>query len=478
MTISPQAPLAKEPPFSAPSRQWWLAIAYCLLLSLVGLRFWPALLFVAVFLLWRWKTERYAFVVETMLLFGGYAMFAPPDLPFKTTDVALILGIIGAIVYRKNPMVMKVTAATLAYFATLLALALTSVESLSVQFLMMRNYLAVIAFFVPLLAFAGCRFSWHPFIRCLVIHVLVICGFYVVDTFIFSGFVLLPASDPWRESSTFYHLNILPFDFPRHYPPGLYWLAALIVPITSGALRLRPIHWLLIILAIISARTNTLLFTLLVCFALFQPKAKRVILIAVAGITLVTAGYFIDKSTGRHLRLANNIEQFVDLRAARDNEDLAEFGTGRMAQILPKWELLDNMHRLWIGFGFLHATKTTNPIFQIENEYYSDISKADETATAVEVTQVQTILDCGFIGLIAQTLYFLAIFFIIRPTKRARPYLCTVVAFSILGVGGFSGLINPAGLYVIATLLAAAMLNWRTENPDPRIELKNLPIDQ
>ncbi len=462
--------LTKAPEaFSAPAPQWWQAIAYCALLSLLGLQFVPAILPIVIFLLWRWRNDRYAFLVELMILMGGYALVPAETLPFKTTDVALVLGVVGVIIYRKNQLVMKATLLTLAYFAVLFLLALTSVESMGIQFLMMRNYLAIISFFIPLLVFANREFQWTKFMDRLVIHALVICGFYVVDTFIFSGYLLLPGTSVWNRPSTIFNPDIQPFSFkfPRHYPPGLYWLFALIVALNYKELRLSWKQWALIALAIYASRTNSFLFAMIACIVLFRPKVKQVLLWAALGAVFITAGYFVDKATGGHMRLASNVEQFTSLSNAQDAEDLAEFGTGRMAQIIPKWELLAKMDREWVGFGFLHQTKTTNPVFQIENEFYSDVSKSDEIATAVEVTQVQTILDCGIIGLIVQTLFFFGLYYVIRPTGRAPYYLCAVVGMSVCGIGGFSGLIMPPGLLIVGTMLGAALLDYRTRLNQP-----------
>lgn len=451
---------ARPPVFTAPSSQWWQAIGYCLLLSLFGLSFYPALFGVVIFLIWRWRNDRYGFLVELILLLGNFAFTRNEILPVKLWDFALIAGVVGMIVYRKNKTVSRISMATLGYIAVLVLLAMTSVESMSIQFLSMRRYFLCIAFFIPLLVFANREFKWDSFMESVVVHTIVICGFYVVDTMILNGFVLLPGSNPWSGEFTFTNVPVSPlsFTFPRHYPPGLYWLFLLVVPITTGRLRLSWQQWLLIVLAVYTSRTNSLLFALMVCFICFRKEVRQVFMWAVLGVVALILGYAIDAATGRNLRLADNIDQFAMLQVAEDEEDLAAFGTGRMAQIIPKWLLLDEMDRMAVGFGFLHPQKTTNPIFQVRNEFYSDISRADEVATAVEETHVQTILDCGYIGLIAQTLYYVGIFFIIRRQKYARDYLCVLVGISVLGIGGFAGLYNPAALLLLTMLLGVILM--------------------
>lgn len=460
MTANPAAIPGIEKPqtFKAPATKWWQAIAFCLLLSLVGLRLYPILLLLFICLIWRWRKDRYALLVELMLFFGGFGLSPADALPLKASDVGLLLGVAGFVLYRKNREVRRVTLAMLAYFAVLFIIASTSVESMSVQFIRLRMYLIIVVFFVPLLVFANHEFQWRQFLDTLVVHALVICGFYVVDTMLIGGLVLLPGTGWGGAESSIFNLYIAgPFSMPRHYPPGLYWLIPCVVALNYKELRFSAPQWILIALAMYSSRTNSLLFALIVCWVFFRPRLKQVALYAVIGAVALFVGYHVDKATGGHMRLASNIEQFVSLEAAQDDEDLAEFGTGRMAQILPKWELLSDMHRLHVGFGFIHPEKTTNPIFQIRNEYYTDVSQADEVVTEVEVTQVQTILDCGYLGLLAQLAFFIGVYFIIRPMKHSRYYLCTITGAFVLGFGGFAGFNGLHGLCLIGTILGAVL---------------------
>lgn len=444
--------------FRAPAAKWWQAIAFCLLMSCVGLRLYPMLLPLMVFLIWRWRNNRYDFLMELMLFIGGFGLMPYDVLPLKVADIGLALGVVGFLIYRKFKYVKRITLAMLAYFAVLLLLASTSVESMSVQMIRLRSYFMIVLFFVPLLTFANRSFEWPKFMDSLIVHALVICGFYIVDSIIIGGFVLLPGAGFGGTSSTIYDLYISgPFSLPRHYPPGLYWLIPCVVALNYKELRLSWLQWAVVLLALYSSRTNSLLFSLLVCWIFFRPKLKQVAVYGLAGALLLVVAYHVDNATGGHLRLAYNIDQFTSLEAAQDDEDLAEFGTGRMAQILPKWELLEDMHRLHLGFGFIHPEKTTNPIFQIRNDYYTDVSQADEVVTGVEVTQVQTILDCGFIGLFAQALFFVGVYFIIRRLNHSRYYLEVLVGASVLGVGGFAGLNGPHGLTLISTVLGAIL---------------------
>ena len=180
---------------------------------------------------------------------------------------------------------------------------------------------------------------------------------------------------------------------------------------------------------------------------------------SIGGIVLITSLYIIDGSTGGFLRVKSTVDQFVALDTARDEEDLSEFGSGRMAQIIPKFTLLSEEHRVMTGFGFLHPELTTISKYQIVNPLYIDQSRAEEVATGVEVTQVQTILDIGVIGLIIQTLFYIYLFYIIRHFNDSKYYISVLLALSIFGIGGFAGLCQTDGVTLVALSFSVIFLS-------------------
>lgn len=123
------------------------------------------------------------------------------------------------------------------------------------------------------------------------------------------------------------------------------------------------------------------------------------------------------------LRIVQLVEQFEVLKNPDDPELLIKFGTGRMAQILPKIDHMLATGKQYTGFGFLHEDLTTNNEFVIINELYSDVTQSEETVARVEVTQIQTILDAGLIGLLIQTIYYLAIYFLGASPHAIQPVL-------------------------------------------------------
>ena len=100
---------------------------------------------------------------------------------------------------------------------------------------------------------------------------------------------------------------------------------------------------------------------------------------------MLAAGYVLDGQMNGALRVQHLVGQFTSFASYRSVEDamsdmdnLAEFGSDRGAQIIPKIELLTSTQKLMLGFGFLHNELTTNDDYIIHNEYYSDQSAAEE----------------------------------------------------------------------------------------------------
>lgn len=461
-TAAPESPQLqpasqKLETFKAPAAKWGQAILGLLLMSLFGLKFYPALALILLFFFWRYRTDRYSLFVELIIFIDGSGLMPYDLMPLKVADLGLLMGIIGIFIYRKDTTIRRICYAMLTYFAILFMIALTSLESMSIQIIMMRNYWLIILFFVPLLVFANRSFEWNKFMNALVVHMLVLCGFYAVDTFIFNGFILLPETG-FCIVSTFIEPVFQPFmSIPRHYPRGLFWMVPCVLALNYNKLRFSKWQWCLIVLSLISSRTSSFLFALVVCVIFMRPNLKKALKIAVICVIALAVMYGVDKATGGFMRVESTIDQFTSLDSAKDEQDLAEFGTGRMAQIIPKWLLLTEMDRNWLGFGFLHRTKTTREEFQIYNNLYVNPDLADEVSTGVEVGVVQTIFDCGYLGLIAQCIFYIGLYFIIRHLKHSKYYLCTLIGVSVISIGGYANLNSIHGLSLLAMVLGAIL---------------------
>lgn len=215
-----------------------------------------------------------------------------------------------------------------------------------------------------------------------------------------------------------------------------------------------------------------LYFSWLSVFLLFQGGIKRMMMYALISIAAGTALYFIDGSmayvdddyrTVTPIRLYSSVNQILEVTEAVDDEDLAEFGSGRIAQAIPKLELLYNLGYEWRGFGFLDKSVTDNPKFIVENEYYLDQSESIEVATNIEITALQIIVTIGYIGLIAHILFYFYTWWVVRRLRHADYYLSVIISFVWFGLGGFEGLISFMGVITPAVALAVPLLCDKTE---------------
>jgi len=462
-TAAAPAEKAHKVPFTAPVGHWTRALFFLLSLSLLGLHCPLGYLFVPLAMLNSFVKDRYDFLMQCILAGGGYAFFRVNELPVGPPDIVLAVSLIGIAIYKRNHLINKICLGMAAYFAVLIAMALLSEEKMSVQFRLMRGYFMIVSFIIPLLVFSGRKFDIMRFSHKAMIYSFIACGFYIVDAFILEGHVLIPAIHMWGfdedARSTWLNPIMHPFtfNFPRKYPQSLYILAFCIIPVIRRY-KLSRFQWAVIIIAIISTRTMTFTAALVVCYFIFLGKARQMIKYALLGTVAFVGLYFVDSATGGFMRVQSTTDQFFALSDAMDDEDVAEFGSGRMAQWIPKYELLTDLNREWTGFGFLHPKYTTNPKYQIKNEYYEDVSKSEEVATTVEVTQFQAILDTGYIGLIAQTAFYLWVYALIRRMRYSDIYLLMLIANTIFGVGGFAGLNVAQGLILQGAALGMVLL--------------------
>lgn len=459
------APLRREdrPAFHAEKSEWKKALWFLLTLSLAGLGLYPVLLLTLVLMIRSWRTDRYHFMMQVLLLMGYYGFLGPTEL--GRLDILLgVSAICFFLIPKRQPELRRALWCYALYAAVLFAIALTSIEIMTIQIRMMRLMLYFGVFIVPIYMFRDREFSAARFFHVLAVYALVICVFYIIDGMIFRGWVLLPALYSEYARSQFSDIIAMPFAFgyfPRKYPPGLYLLILLIYPLIHY-FRFSWKQWLLVLLALITCRTMSLVSALIVAYLMFYGKASQVLKATVIAVVAIVGIFFLDKATGGFLRVASTVEQFTSLEANMDREDLSELGSSRAAQIIPKMELLNEQHREWLGFGFIHPELSKSTAFQLTNDLYSDIEKSDENSTGVEETHFQTILYVGYLGLIAQTLFYFGLYYITRRLPLSKFYLCTLVGVEICGVGGFTNLNDHNGLFLLAWSFAAVILAGRS----------------
>lgn len=476
MTAATYTPPATVPrKYFELSPGWWkTSLAYCFTMTLLGLRFIPAVAILLVFWVHSWRNDRYNFLIQISLFTGAFGLMNYNVLHVFSSDFAFVASIVLWLVIRKAPILRRTLAAIVLYFLMLTVFALLSVESLPVQFLIMRNWMMILYIIIPFATFAGREFSFEAFLNKTLPYVLIISIFYIFDGFILSGNVLVP-SNPGEIESKFYDLNWMPLSFVsfRKYPPGLYLYALFLQPI-SRTHRLRRWQWTIIVLAVLATRTFSLVACLLVGYILFQGRTKLILKWFVSGAVFLVAAYTVDSFlpekevgtgyTESTLRIKSSLEQFTYLTSG-DEEIIADFASGRMAQAIPKVELVNKEKRQWIGLGFLHPEKSHINQYVIENEYYSDISENIELATGVEIIPVQVWLNVGWLGLLGHCIFFFALWWFIRKLPNSV-YFVSVIYFNIMmGLSGFMGLISISGLVLLSLSYAAVILPERPHLP-------------
>lgn len=454
--------------------EYFYPLLFLLGMTMIGLKV-PILSFILVgwCLVDRYIKDKYDFIIQLTILFGGFSFFSEDHLPFKFADVAFIVSMVGLLILNKKSLaIRKVTIAMLLYAIAVFLIALTSDERMMVQIRRMRVYLMYFYFYIPLLVFANQSFDIKYFFKKLFIYTFILLWFYILDGYIFCGEVMLPFSNTWRDiHSTITQINCNPlsFDFPRMGPNSLYILALCIYPLFEYY-KLKRGQWILVVLGLIAIKTLSVIGGLVITYIVMQGKFRQVVKYMLIGLVAVVVLYNVDKSMGSFMRVQSTIDQFISLDRVEDDEDLAEFGSGRMAQILPKMERLYALDREWLGFGFIHPEYTKDTKYWIYNELYGEFATNQdkiEIATGVETTQIQAILDIGYIGLLVQTFFFIWLYFIIKPLRHSKYYLSAMIALSIFGVGGMAGFTTTQGLLLLSLVLSVVVLS----NKDQKNEI-------
>lgn len=446
---------------------WRFAMAFLLSLSVLGLGFFPFALVVLAMMVNRLAKNRYDLVLMLMVMVSSRGFLDRNIIHVNLVDPLLLLSVIALFFYRQSPQVKQIFRLVVGYILFLVCVALISDEELSIQMFYWRQYSCIIAFIVPMWIFANRGFDIQYFFRKAISYFLIICAMYVLDEFIFNGWMLIPADSGIRGvvdyPSTWTYIVIRPLHFQlfRKYPEAMYIICIVAYPL-GRYYRIKWWQWALVLGAFFAIRTMTVIMAFLISYVLSQGKVTKVMRYVVGGAMLLWIAYLGDAAAGSPFRLAHTIDQFVELGNVRDREDLSQFGTGRMIQIIPKWEALVEQNCEWLGFGFIHPTKSTNPRYQIYNDLKIDISEAEESVAITENAWFNTILHTGIIGLLMQTLFLLAIYFKLRHERDSRFYLNTFIFCTIAGVGGYASINGVDGLLWVATALAAILLTART----------------
>lgn len=449
---------------------WQIALCFMLCCVFTGLRIYPAVLGILAMLFWAFRREPYHFVIMALLFTGGYGLMPEGVLRIKIADIVLMASVGLFIVFHNPPVVRKTIWLWVAYFAVLLVIAGRSDELMKIQFITMRHYLMFAFFIVPVVVFIRRPFSLISFWDKLLPYCIIASIFYILDAFILDGNILMPGlsqGNPW-------HITPLSGYITRNYPPGIYILAFLIYPLARGIISLPKWMWWTLVIALLSTQTFTVLIGFGATYILFRGGFLQLCKYSLAGIVLLVGAYFVDgwlpaRNTEAGyisaLRLKSSVDQFFDLMDYVDEEDLAAFGSGRMAQILPKVSLVEEEGRQLTGLGFLHPDLNTVKRYEITNELYIDLSQSEEVAAEVEVVGVQIYINAGWIGLAAHLIFLFMLWWFIRRLPDNHFFLSIVFCCFIMGMGGFGSLAHTQGLCLIATAYSAIILYGRAKLP-------------
>lgn len=456
-----------------PWEMWKTPLLFMLSLALIGLKLFPLLLVLPIFLLKAWRSDRYNCVIMLFILLGPFGMWSPDLFSIKTWDVGFALSLISVFILKKTPVTRKILVAYVCYVAAIVYVATYSSEAMSVQIRIMRGYLAFITVFIPIAIFANKDFDIMQFMRKMMVFVLIMCIFYILDAIVFKSLVFVPATHS-SDLSTFFSPVFNPVSlWPiRKYPQGIIIIGVAIVPIVRY-FRLKKWQIAVIAVAMLSTQTFSVIMAFVFSLILFQGSLAKVFRFAVLGAVglavLVAVDYVLPYDTQKKessLRVRSSIDQFIALTDAVDDEDFAEFASGRVAQFLPILDLIERQHKELVGLGYLHPEHTKAADLIIFNEYHNDIEKAEGVATVVEIVPVQVFVDSGWAGIIINTVFFICIILFVRRMRyRSVAYAAITFCF-ICGLAGFAGSNTYQGMSIITMAYAVVLLADKQERKD------------
>lgn len=449
-------------------------LLFLLSMSMMGLVFPLGYLLAPLILINRFRSNRYDFLIMLTIFLAGCGFTAEGSFPVKTFDIALVLAFFMILFYRKRGIVKKTTIAWMLYCICIFFIATFSEETLSIQFRLMRYTFAFGCFIIPVVVFASEDFDIREFFRSLMPYMVIICLFYIIDGFIVCGFIFLPRTPVGGMIPESYFFSPLIYGFPhfvRKYPQALILLALAIYPLAKYY-RLKLWHWVLFLGACAACQTFTVISGFFVGAIVASSKVKHMWRYAVGMVAVFAAVYYIDGflpekvkdfQSESFLRVKSSIDQILALSEIEDDVDLAEFGSGRMAQALPKIELVSSLGRQWTGLGFLHPTLTTDTKYIIDNEYYHDIERSEEGAgTRIETEVLNVYVTTGWIGLLVYFAFYIYTFMMVRKFAYARYYISVLVMAFWFGMGAYGGLTAVDGLIIVSLAYGATVLAQRT----------------
>lgn len=466
-------------------REFLWPLIFMVSCSLIGLRFPLGYILIPLVFLNRWKRDRYDLIIQFTIFSGGYSLFLSTiDLFIPYEKLLFLASIILMVVYKKNAIEKKVVLWAVAYIVFLLIFARLSEIAILTQFPVIIIWASMYFFIFPLVLYGKNEFNMKDFIRHLYPYLFIFCLFYVIDSFVLSGHFFTP-----RDATTVYYgtnitflnlsLNPFSFNFIRIWPQGLFIIFICIYGLIHYY-KLRMWQILLIVCALFVTRTFTLYVALLLTWIIVMPGRLKKLLLFLAGLGVFFIMYLIDSepveqpdgSYQSTLRVKSTISQFDLLKDLNDEEELEKFGSSRMVTIIPALEIINSLDREAIGVGFLGSLEKTPSKYHVVNTSLEDEDMREMVMTRVEVAPIRVFLTIGYIGLILHCAFFIVLWLMVRKLKYSVFFGTPLIGFVLMGISGFSGLLEAWSLYMCSLALAAVLLANRKDFSDEKKKVR------
>ncbi len=462
-------------PLVIEGRRWRRPLVFMLTLALCGLSFFPAIFLLLVFLVKAFRENRYEFTIMLMLSLGAYGITDQQTFVVKGFDILLAASAVLFLVMYKTPLVRKLMWLCIAYLAALCIIAMYSIESFGIQFLTIRAYVAICCFIVPVAIFAGRPFRIERLFDTLMPYAMLMCIFYAVDAFIIKGNILVPRTFAWGANSSILHPVLNPFSLSifRKYPPGMVFVAFAAYP-ALRYYRLNWKQWAILILGLLSTQTFTVILAFVLLYCIVRGLGKYIFGTIGLFIALFGIAYFVDSLLpvrvddngveNSTLRIKSSIGQFAKLKGASDPEELAKFGSGRMAQLIPNLELVSAENKELTGLGFIHEEYSKIARYKIVNVFFTDISANEIMAGVVEINPAQVYIYAGIAGLIVVYGFYFCTFLIVRRLRYRGFYIFPLFLVLVMSLGNYATVSGIGSIITMGFALGCVCLANRPES--------------
>ncbi|MDE6439046.1 MAG: hypothetical protein K2L62_05275, partial [Muribaculaceae bacterium] len=158
------------------------------------------------------------------------------------------------------------------------------------------------------------------------------------------------------------------------------------------------------------------------------------------------------------LRVKSSVDQIFALSTAADEDDLAEFASGRIGQVIPRFELMYEKDRELIGLGFLDPGRTTNPKFIIYDEFLDNKYDRWRVATRIEISPLQVMITVGYLGFIILTGFYALTCWFIRKLEYRNYYYSVMFLYGWYGLSDFGSYIHADCLMAISLIFSVVIL--------------------